>query len=205
MVSLALKWKLAVRSFLDFQARGPRYPQNVMEVRYEDLVDEPEAVIRRICAFVGEPYDPKMLAHQDHSGIKVSALPWKTGVTKAIYGGAVDRWRQELTGPRLALVQWLTAPEMRHYGYQPLPVSAADRARMPAQFVREFQLWLAYKRRQREERRQAGPQYYDDSGVYRMMLGLLGRVPGARSSSGSSAPIKEPLPSSGRAGGPPSP
>src|SRR4051794_1078976 len=37
VVSLALKWKVAVRAFLDFQARGPRYPDNIMQVQYEDL------------------------------------------------------------------------------------------------------------------------------------------------------------------------
>jgi hypothetical protein len=170
VISLALKWKLAVRTFLDFQKAGPRFPGNLMEVRYEELVREPEAMIRRICAFVDVPYDPRMLAHQEHSGIKVSALPWKIGVTRAINDGAVARWQKELMGPRLALIQWLLAPEMRHYGYQPLPVSAAERRRVPAQALQELRLWLAYKRRQRAERQASGPQYYDDAGIYRLVL-----------------------------------
>ena len=56
--------------------------------------------------------------------------------------GAVARWQKELAGPRLALIQWLLAPEMRHYGYQPLPISAADRRQVPAQAARELRLWL---------------------------------------------------------------
>lgn len=193
VVSLALKWKLAVRSFLDFQAQGPEYPENVMEVRYEDLVAEPETVIRRICAFIDEPYDARMLAHQEHSGIQVSALPWKTGVARPIYQTATQKWQQELSAPRIALIQWLTAREMRHYGYQPLQISAQDRLRVPAQLLREVRLWLQFKRRMRAERQGTGPQYYDDSRVYRLMLGLLGKL------------SKPTFTAPARPGGPPSP
>jgi hypothetical protein len=178
VVSLTLKWKLAVRTFLDFQASGPARPENVMEVRYEELASSPEAVIRRLCTFVGEPFDPRMLAHQEHSSIDVADLPWKSGVTHAINEGAIAKWRQELTGPRIALIQWLTGAEMRHYGYRPIDIPADELRQVPAQLVREIRLWLAFKRRVRAERRQTGPQYYDDSAVYRMMLGLLGQMTG---------------------------
>jgi hypothetical protein len=178
VVSLALKWKLAVRSFRDFLASGPARPENVMEVKYEELAGNPEAVIRRMCAFVDEPFDPHMLAHQEFSSIDVADLPWKKGVTHAINEGAIAKWRQELTGPRIALIQWLTGPEMRHFGYAPIDIPAEDLRQVPAQLVREIGFWLAFKRRVRAERRQTGPQYYDDSAVYRLMLGLLGQMTG---------------------------
>jgi hypothetical protein len=194
VVSLALKWKLAVRAFLDFQASGPARPENVLEVKYEELAASPEPVIRQLCAFVGEPFDPHMLAHQEHSSIDVADLPWKQGVTHAINEGAIAKWRQELTGPRIALIQWLTGPEMRHYGYAPIDIPAEDLRQVPAQMVREIRLWLAFKRRVRAERRQTGPQYYDDAIVYRLMLKLLGQMTGlARRARGAGSADGQPL------------
>jgi hypothetical protein len=192
VVSLAMKWKVAVRAFLDYCARGPRVPENLMEVHYEDLVGDAEVTIRRICDFVGEPFDPRMLDHQDHSGIKVGELPWKTGITKAIYAGAVEKWQHELSGPQIHLIQWLTAREMAHYGYTPIEISAEDKRRAPVQFAREIARWVQYKRRLRAEHQRAGTQYWDETGVYRRLLALLGgtssvSAPGPRGVSGGAS------------------
>jgi len=145
-----------------------------MEVQYEDLVGNAEETIRRICNFVGEPFDARMLDHQDHAGIEVAALPWKKGIKKAIYGAAVERWQQELSGPQIHLIQWITRREMAHYGYAPIEISAEDKRRAPVQFAREIARWAQYKRWIMAEHRRAGTQYWDEIGVYRRLLSLLG-------------------------------
>ena len=37
-------------------------PDRYLEVRYEDMVSHPEAVARQVLAFLGEPWDPAVLA-----------------------------------------------------------------------------------------------------------------------------------------------
>lgn len=41
-------------------------PEDALEVRYERLATEPEATVRRVCAFLGLAYDPAMLAYERH-------------------------------------------------------------------------------------------------------------------------------------------
>jgi hypothetical protein len=43
-------------------------PGSFMELRYEDLVREPETVVRKICDFIEVDYDPAMLAFHAKSG-----------------------------------------------------------------------------------------------------------------------------------------
>src|SRR3546814_1901459 len=38
-----------------------------LEVRYEDLVCRPEAILRQICAFIDEPYASGMLRSDEHT------------------------------------------------------------------------------------------------------------------------------------------
>lgn len=56
----AIYWRRFVRKGRDDgRTLGPRY----REIRYEDLLADPEAVLRSLCAFVEIPYDPAMLSY----------------------------------------------------------------------------------------------------------------------------------------------
>lgn len=43
-------------------------PDRYLEIRYEALVDDPEAALREICAFIELPYEPEMLAYHSRAG-----------------------------------------------------------------------------------------------------------------------------------------
>lgn len=58
-------WVQMNRAILDFQRTvGSR----LLLIRYEDLTTDPEAILMRVCRFIGEPWDPKMLDYnrQEH-------------------------------------------------------------------------------------------------------------------------------------------
>ncbi|WP_262403296.1 sulfotransferase family protein [Actinomadura sp. CNU-125] len=65
LFSAALTWRDAV----DIGRRlGTRLgPETFYEFRYEDLVEAPERELTRLCAFLGEEYDPAMAAPQHHA------------------------------------------------------------------------------------------------------------------------------------------
>lgn len=45
--------------------RGTKLADSILDVHYEDIVAQPEAQMRRICAFLGEDFEPGMLTWDD--------------------------------------------------------------------------------------------------------------------------------------------
>ena len=44
------------------------------EVRYEELVTEPEATLRRVCAFTELPFDAAMLSYHEHAAERLEEI-----------------------------------------------------------------------------------------------------------------------------------
>ena len=64
--------------------QGPDF--NFLLVRYEQLVSDTEATLRRVCEFVGEPFDPVMLEHHKTERAKaLSRSPEFSGAASAVY------------------------------------------------------------------------------------------------------------------------
>lgn len=75
--------------------------ERIVEVRYEDLVADPEPEIRRMVAGVGLPWDDACLAH--HRTERAVSTLSASQVRKPIYKDAVRRWKkyQKHLGPLL--------------------------------------------------------------------------------------------------------
>ncbi|MGI9556997.1 MAG: sulfotransferase family protein [Solirubrobacterales bacterium] len=54
--------------------RNARRVDHYTEVRYEDLVDDPEPVVRRVCEFVDLAYEPEMLSYHERADERMSEL-----------------------------------------------------------------------------------------------------------------------------------
>jgi hypothetical protein len=85
----------------------PRY----MEVRYEELVEDPEGVLRGLVAALDEPWLPRLL---------VERTPRSGGPAHAnsrISTGSVGRWRQDLSADERAAVQRIGGELLARLGY----------------------------------------------------------------------------------------
>ena len=72
--------------------RGVLPPQTLLEVRYEDLVDDPEGWSRRMLEHIGLAWDPLCLQfHRTHRPV-LTASNWQ--VRQPISKGSVGRWRR---------------------------------------------------------------------------------------------------------------
>ena len=70
-------------------------PNQIMEVRYEDLVGEPEATLQEVCGFLGISWDPRMLEFStQHSRVRTASV-WQ--VREPVHLRSVGRWRQYRT------------------------------------------------------------------------------------------------------------
>lgn len=105
--TVARLW-LRAESIADSLEGHPRF----MRLRFEDLVDSPEAVVRRICEFGGLPFEAEMLdvpligssqrADQQRRGISPDAL---------------SDWQATLRAYETSLIESLCGSAMRSRGY----------------------------------------------------------------------------------------
>ena len=64
---------------------------NIFSVDYEELVESPERVLRRVLAFLGLEWDASVLDFQQSEGLVKTASIWQ--VRQALHSGSKDRWR----------------------------------------------------------------------------------------------------------------
>lgn len=108
--SLAVRWR---RVAALHGVYAGRYPDRYMLLRFEDMLDAPEATTRRLCDFIGIPFEHPMLEQVVHNS---SYVPRQTraGIDRA----AADRWREHL--PRIT-ERWLTmlcGSRLAAFGYE---------------------------------------------------------------------------------------
>jgi tetratricopeptide (TPR) repeat protein len=74
-------------------------PQTLLDVRYEDLVEDPEGWSRRMLAHVGLPWDPRCLEFHRTDRPVLTASNWQ--VRQPISKSSVERWRrfEQFLGP----------------------------------------------------------------------------------------------------------
>ena len=88
LVAASLMWLLA-RTTPGFVWPGGL---RAIKVRYEYLVAEPEAVLRRVLAFLGLPFDPCVLAPEENRRT-VLTLSFEQ-VRRPINTSAIGRWKK---------------------------------------------------------------------------------------------------------------
>jgi hypothetical protein len=118
-------WEFAV-------ARVDRYaaelrPDQLLDVRYEDLVREPEATLERICAFAGLRGDDALAEMLNRPRTGGFVGDWHANVSEPITTGPIDAWRDRLEPGQVALIEHATGAQMQRFGYA--PTSGAEPSR----------------------------------------------------------------------------
>ncbi len=82
-------------------------PEQVLGVKYETLIEEPEETLTKICLFFGVPFQPSMLEYDQNS-------TYSKPDTAMTY-----QWRRKQTPREIGLVEAQAEPLMRALGYEP--------------------------------------------------------------------------------------
>lgn len=108
----AFAWKSAIRA--TDRARQKR-PGQIIRLRYEDLVQEPEREVQRICTFLHLPFLPTML-----DVAWTNSTVESTSSRRGISGASIGKWQKWLRPEEVALCQQIAQREMLDNDYTPM-------------------------------------------------------------------------------------
>lgn len=95
--------------------------QNVHELRFEDLVSDPESTLRRVCSQLGEVYAPDMLdyhrVNRERQLEPKEFLQWKAKTLRPPIAAEAFRYEGEMTSSERRIFESIAAPILRRYRY----------------------------------------------------------------------------------------
>ena len=97
--------------------QGAGVPGRYMEVRYEELVSDPRGVMERVLAWLGEPWDERVLEHE-RAGVALSSREASTPqVVNAVHTASLEKWRRKLSPAQQRVVAERAGRVLRALGY----------------------------------------------------------------------------------------
>lgn len=154
-------WQRYVNAVRESAARLPA--DAYLEIRYEDLCAEPEAHIRRLCKFLGEDFDSRMLKpHETRSARAWSAHPLHAKTAQPISTKFCEMYKVRLPAGDVAALEALIGGTLQHFGY---PLAGTPRpapARLASQWLESdtvtnpenvpYRRWHEERRKERRSR-----------------------------------------------------
>lgn len=94
-------------------------PDRYFEVRYEDIIDDPEREMRAVCAFLGEEFHPDMCAPEQIAA-DVTPANWshQKQILRGVNDKSVELWRQQLEPWEVATLERAAGGRLRSLGYE---------------------------------------------------------------------------------------
>jgi hypothetical protein len=112
---VALQWKRTLAAAEAAQeALGP---DAFLMLRYEDLVERPADELRRICAFLREPFEEDMLTFYRHEVAYPTDARNLAELRRPVRADSREKWRTQLTGREQRVFEAIAGEELERYGY----------------------------------------------------------------------------------------
>jgi len=109
-----LQWLWTMQYYYRFLEKR----NNVLTVRYEDLVIDPEAKLKKVCHFLGIEFEPPMLKPNELDSYLIeTGHQHKNKITGAIDPSNIDLWRKKVSSDEQQLADRLLGHELKKWGY----------------------------------------------------------------------------------------
>jgi len=108
------RWNLAAQDVLSHRDKP-----NFLEIKYEDLIQNPEQTIRKLCHFCGVGYESAMMDFDRVSSPTRDAKKFIQNIeaTKPIFSSSVGRHTHELSEAQTERIIRATSELAKHFGY----------------------------------------------------------------------------------------
>jgi hypothetical protein len=114
----ALRWQREQRLGLDWLAKLPA--DQIILLKYEELIADPPTTVRRLCSFLGEEFEEQMLDyHRSREARKSGSLSisWEN-TSKPILSDNAEKFRSKLTQQEIFLFEAIACNELHELGYR---------------------------------------------------------------------------------------
>jgi len=161
----ARRWRQFVEMGLQI---GDRLPADqYLSVHYEDLLDQPQRELMRICDFLGEEYQESMLRFSENTAPYPTDPTNNSNLKKGLLVSNKQKWRQSMGSREIAIVEAVAGPCLSKCGYE----RTVDDRRIGTMeaFYRRYMEPIPYKSISMMRNRRGHAE-----GVARLKLGLRG-------------------------------
>lgn len=104
---------------------------SLLNIRYEDLLDNPEQTLKSICQFLGEEYFPTLIDFDKPKALDTNLLQKTRLIGQPLKSSNQGKWRTKMTARQINLFDRTAGGLLRSHGYDSSsggkPVSAALR------------------------------------------------------------------------------
>jgi hypothetical protein len=136
---VAIKWKTMIeRGQSDGRILGP---ERYREVRYEQLVERPEAVVHSLCGYIELDFHASMLRYFERPLEVLGATQPGIGFHASLYKPptkGLRNWRAQMKAPDLEIFEAIAGDLLERLGYRRSAPRSNVRTRVRAGFVRLF-------------------------------------------------------------------
>ncbi|MEA2506374.1 MAG: hypothetical protein QOH48_992 [Actinomycetota bacterium] len=112
-VAVAVEWRRSVRA-----AETAARKAAVLTVRYEDLVEQPESVLRKVCAHSSLKYEDELLEFHEATDKSAPHLQWMQNLNQSLSTGNVDKWKEQLSTEEVFYIEFVAGSALEEYGYE---------------------------------------------------------------------------------------
>ena len=119
MYHLAKKWSKEQKLGMDLLNRLES--NRIMQVRYEDLLHNPEKELKNVCEFLQVRYSPKMLDYyvsEESNNTALSGEMWKN-VVKPVINNNYNKFKNELSIREIEIFEKVAGHTLKDFGFTP--------------------------------------------------------------------------------------
>ncbi len=99
---------------------APLFDDRYFEIHYEQLLQEPQQELEKLCRFLNVSFEKQMLdfAASSQSLVSEQEMQWKKETLGPLLNRNFNKWRTHLTPLQVALVEKNVNPAFEYYGYE---------------------------------------------------------------------------------------